>query len=328
MPYSCQREMKIVPVPLPPRKSFTGGVPSDLNACERPRGLKILADPAGKEVKRPLVSEMNGGTALVLSLMSSASKVNQEAQTTDHGPSSEMAACEHPRGLEISVADPVRKEGHSPPVTQNLLKRLARKPPKPRTLGEGTGGRGKGKGVAEGGSSKISLPDGTKANYPWVNKKSPEWMGLLPGLALTLGVGSDGHRDGKGVAKTNNENADDTGKGKEVQKGGNASRNKRKCMADGGQPCNAGIAPRKYRGVRQRTWGRWVAETRDSETGKRIWLGSWKTAEEAAKAFDKEAIKMHGHKAITNIIPPPPPPTTAGNNSASRNRPLAGRLVL
>ncbi|KAL8189277.1 hypothetical protein R6Q57_028843 [Mikania cordata] len=61
------------------------------------------------------------------------------------------------------------------------------------------------------------------------------------------------------------------------------------------------MAQKKFRGVRQRHWGSWVSEIRHPLLKRRVWLGTFETAEEAARAYDEAAVLMSGHNAKTNF---------------------------
>ncbi|XP_073276721.1 ethylene-responsive transcription factor ERF017-like [Primulina huaijiensis] len=75
-----------------------------------------------------------------------------------------------------------------------------------------------------------------------------------------------------------------------------------------------------YKGVRMRKWGKWVAEVRQPKSRDRIWLGSYETPEEAARAYDAAMVCLRGPSVVLNFPDDPPPSILAASDELSRSQ--------
>lgn len=82
-------------------------------------------------------------------------------------------------------------------------------------------------------------------------------------------------------------------------------------------PRNDACRRKKFRGVRQRPWGRWAAEIRDPTKGKRVWLGTYDTPEEAATVYDRAAVRLKGPAAVINFPESAAPTSTESATTES-----------
>jgi hypothetical protein len=85
---------------------------------------------------------------------------------------------------------------------------------------------------------------------------------------------------------------------------------------------------RQFKGVRPRKWGIWVSEIRMPRSRQKIWLGSYKKPEQAARAYDAAVYCLRGPNAKFNFPNSVPDIPSASSLSRQQIQHAAAKYAL